>query len=114
MRYKFQTGSFAWLIHRITGIVLTLYIFLHLYVLSHLKDPQQYRSLLETMQAPLVRLSEAGLLGLVIAHAFNGFRLTLIDAGVRTGLQKRLFWIALAAGCLLFIAGSIPIIRGGR
>ncbi len=110
MRYKLQTGSFAWLIHRITGIVLTLYIFLHLYVLSHLKDPAQYVSLMSTMESPVVKLSEAGLLGLVIGHAFNGFRLTLIDVGVSTKLQKPLFWSALVIGAVLFIYGSMFII----
>ncbi len=112
MRYKLQTGSFAWLIHRITGIALTLYIFLHLYVLSHLKDPLQYSSLIETMKNPLIRLSEAGLLGLVIGHAFNGFRLTLIDFGVPTKAQKKLFWAAFLIGSVLFLYGSSIILRG--
>jgi succinate dehydrogenase / fumarate reductase cytochrome b subunit len=112
MRYKVQTGSFAWLIQRITGIALTLYIFLHLYVLSHLKDPLLYSSLVETMKHPLIRVSEAGLLGLVIGHAFNGFRLALLDIGVSTGLHKRLFWAFFCIGALLFFYGS-SIILGG-
>jgi succinate dehydrogenase cytochrome b subunit len=112
MRYKIQTGSFAWLIQRITGVALTLYIFLHLYVLSHLKDPLQYSSLIEEMKNPFIRLSEAGLLGLVIGHAFNGLRLTLLDIGVSTGLQKKLFWSVFIVGALLFFYGS-SIILGG-
>lgn len=113
MRYRLQTGSFAWLIHRVTGISLTLYIFLHLYVLSHLKDPLKYASLIEVMKNPLVKLSEAGLLGLVIGHAFNGFRLTLIDLGVSTRLQKKLFWGGFFVGGLLFLYGSWVILGGG-
>jgi succinate dehydrogenase / fumarate reductase cytochrome b subunit len=112
MRYKIQTGSFAWLIQRLTGIALTLYIFLHLYVLSHLKDPLQYSSLIETMKNPLIRLSEAGLLGLVIGHAFNGFRLTVLVIGVSTGLQKKLFWTLFFVGALFLFYGS-SIILGG-
>jgi succinate dehydrogenase / fumarate reductase, cytochrome b subunit len=114
VRYKFQTGSFAWLIHRITGAVLTLYVFLHLYVLSHLKDPAQYTSVMETMKNPLVKLSEAGLLGLVIGHALNGIRLTSIDMGVSTKLHKPLFWSIFALGGILFIYGSVFIIGGMR
>lgn len=112
MRYRLQTGSFAWLTHRVTGISLTLYIFLHLYVLSHLKDPLKYASLIEVMKNPLVKLSEAGLLGLVIGHAFNGFRLTLIDLGVSTTLQKKLFWGGFISGGLLFLYGSWVILGG--
>jgi len=113
MRYKLQTGSFAWVIHRVTGISLTLYIFIHLYVLSHLKDPLKYASLIEMMKNPLVKLSEAGLLGLVIGHAFNGFRLTLIDIGASTRLQKKLFLGAFFIGGLLFLYGSWIILGGG-
>ena len=112
MRYRWHIGSFAWLIHRVTGILLTLYIFLHLYVLSHLKDPIQYESLMKLMKNPLVKLSEISLLALVIAHALNGFRLTLIDIGVSTSLQKPVFWMAVAIGALLFIIGSFPIVGG--
>ncbi|MCL5022388.1 MAG: hypothetical protein M1497_03310 [Nitrospirae bacterium] len=113
MRYKPQTGSLAWAIHRVSGLLLTLYIFLHLYVLSQLKDPVGYASVLKTLQLPLVRLGEAGLLAVVIGHALNGFRVTLLEWGVQTVLQKRLFWGAFAVGFLLFIIGAVPILGGG-
>ncbi len=114
MRYRLQTGSFAWLIQRLTGIVLTLYLFLHLYVLSSLKDPLHYASVLKLMRSPLVRVSDAGLLGLVVGHALNGFRLTLIDLGMPTELQKKVFYTAFVLGAAIFIAGSVPMIKGGR
>lgn len=112
MRYRLQTGSFAWIIHRLTGIALTLYIFLHLYVLSGLRDPARYEAMIKLTDAPLVRLMEAGLLALVISHGLNGFRLTLIDMGVSTKKQKFLFWIAFALGAFVFILGALPMIRG--
>lgn len=109
MRYKLRTGSFAWLTHRLTGIALTLYIFLHLYVLAHLKDPAGYASIMKVMQQPLVKLSEVGLLALVIAHAFNGFRLTLLDLGMPTGFHKRVFWSAFAIGAAITVVGGVFI-----
>ncbi len=113
MRYKVQTGSLAWIIHRATGIALTLYIFLHLYILSHLSDPAEYTSIMRIMRQPLTRLSEAGLLGLVVAHALNGIRLTLLELGFSTGLQKKIFWSAFSFGALIFVYGGW-IIVGGR
>lgn len=110
MRYKLKTGSFAWLVHRLTGFVLTLYIFLHLYVLAHLKDPAGYASIMKVMQSPLVKLSEAGLLGVVVAHAFNGLRLTLIDLGMPTVRHKRLFWSAFAIGAAITVLGGVYIV----
>lgn len=114
MRYRLRTGSFAWLLHRITGISLTMYIFLHLYVLSHLKDPAKYESIMKQMENPLMRLVELGLLTLVFTHGLNGFRLVLIDTGVPTRFQKTLFGIAAAIGSLIFVFGSIHFLRGGH
>ncbi len=114
MRYKFQTGSFAWIVHRLTGIALTLYIFLHLYVLSSLRDIAHYDALMETMRTPFLKLLDAGLLGLVIGHGFNGFRLILIDIGVSTRFQKPLFWAAFAVGALLFAFGTLSIVGISR
>lgn len=109
MRYRFRTGSFAWLIHRLTGIALTLYIFLHLYVLAHLKNPDGYAAIMEVMQNPLVKVSEAGLLAIVIAHAFNGFRLALVDLGMPTGLHKKVFWYAFGIGASITLLGGLYI-----
>jgi len=87
MRYRWHTGSTAWLIHRITGVLLTLYIFVHLYVLSHLKDLDSYKKLLQLMENPLVKLSEIGLLALVLAHGLNGIRVTLLELGMPSRKQ---------------------------
>lgn len=110
MRYRLRTGSFAWLTHRLTGIVLTLYILLHLYMLANLKDPSGYASMMKLMQNPLFKLSEAGLLIVVIAHAFNGLRLTLIDMGMPTGLHKRFYWSAFTAGAAIAVFGGLYIV----
>lgn len=112
MTYRWQTGSIAWFIHRASGVILTLYIFVHLYVLSHLADPEEYTALLGLLENPLVRLSEIGLLALVISHALNGIRLTIMDFGAPTKVHKTLFIIALIAGGILFLLGAWPIIRG--
>jgi succinate dehydrogenase/fumarate reductase cytochrome b subunit len=85
---------------------------MHLYVLSNLKDPQKFKSIMTAMDNPLIKLSEIGLLFLVVAHAFNGFRLTLLDIGAPTRLHKPLFWLAAAICSLIVIAGSWPLVGG--
>lgn len=112
MRYRLHTGSFAWIIHRFSGIVLTLYIFMHLYVLSNLRDPEKFMSIMKAMDSPLIKLSEIGLLLLVVAHSFNGFRLTLLDIGMPTRVQKPLFWLAAVLCILLVAAGAWPFLGG--
>ena len=110
MRYRWHTGFTAWLIHRITGVLLTLYIFVHLYVLSHLKDANLYKKMLQFMESPLVKLSELGLLALVLVHGLNGIRITLLELGIPSKKQKTLLWYAVLTGILLFVIGGIPLI----
>ena len=112
MRYRLRTGSFAWILHRASGIALTGYIFLHLYVLSNLKDPVRYKELVGLTHSPLVKLGEAGLIGIVAVHAFNGIRLALVDIGMPTRLQKPVFWAAGAATGFVVLA-AVRILFGG-
>ena len=114
MIYRWHTGSLAWLIHRVTGVALTLYIFLHLYVLSHIKDPVQFESLMNLFKNPFVKIGEIGLIVLVIAHSLNGLRLTLIDMGMSTRLQKPMFWTAFAIGIIILVFGAQPFIGGAH
>ena len=114
MRYISQTGSFARMIQRISGIALTIYIFFHLYYLSSLRDSVRFESLRMFLDSPFVKFGEAGLLLLVIAHSFNGIRLILLDMGVPTRLQKTLFFIAALTGCMIFFIGAWPILGGSR
>lgn len=114
MRYRLQTGSFAWIIHRVTGIALALYLFVHLLVLSNLRDPLKYETMMNLMKNPLVKLAETGLLFLVIAHALNGVRVTLHEAGLPTRFRKTLFYALCVIGAVVFIAGTIPILRGAH
>lgn len=108
MRYKLHTGSTAWLIHRITGVMLALFIFFHFYALSP-KAPVRFESLITAMNHPV---SSVLLLGLVISHGLLGLRLMLIDMGAGARIHKPLFWLAALSGILLFILGSMPIIGG--
>lgn len=108
--YRLHTGSLAWIIHRVTGILLFLYIFLHLYEISQLKDPERYKEIILTMNHPVIKLGELGLLGLVLTHGLNGLRLTLIDLGVSTRFHKIIFWSLACIGLIILTIGGLHII----
>lgn len=114
MRYKLQPGSFAWIIHRISGVALTIYVVFHLYFFSGFKDPVIFELLKKLVDNPFLKFGEAGLLFMVIAHSFNGVRLILLDMGVSTRLQKTLFFIAALTGSIIFFIGAWPIVGGSR
>jgi succinate dehydrogenase / fumarate reductase cytochrome b subunit len=112
--HRWFSGSLAWVVHRATGIVLTLYLFAHLYVLSHLRDPQEFEALMAMAENPLVKLAEVGLLAAVAAHMLNGIRLTLLDLGAPTRAHKPLLAAALLAGAAAVLYGAYAMFGGAQ
>jgi len=111
MRYRWHLGYVAWLLNRITGIAITGYLVLHIWVIHHLtKGPEAFNQVMDFLQQPLFKLGEIGLLGIVLYHAANGVRLLFIEWGGGARNQKRLFWWVMAAGVVLFIFGAYPIL----
>ena len=79
MRYRVKTGMAAWLLHRITGLGLVVYLVLHINVTSSLNDPAYFNQVMGFLGSPLFRFLEVGLLGCVIYHAINGIRIVWVD-----------------------------------
>jgi len=88
-------GYFAYTMQRISGLVLVIYLYLHLFTLSSLlKGPSYYNSLVQNFaQSDLFRLVDV-LLGLVIFyHGANGIRLALNELGYGLKYHKVLFYV---------------------
>ena len=92
-------GSWAFILNRITGLGLTLYLFLHLIMLGQLaKGPQAYDGFIA-----LVKLSLIGELLVVAAaliHGLNGIRIGLTSFGIWAKFQKQLFVILMSIALL--------------
>ena len=100
----------AQLMQRISGVLLLLYLFLHVLTVRELAGgPSAFNSALSTYRHPVFKLLEIALLGTVIVHALNGVRITLLDLGLARG-ERRLFWVlAVGLGALIFLVGAIPL-----
>lgn len=80
----------AFILHRITGIGMVLYLVLHIYMTSLTLDPLRWASFLTTIENPLVRFGEWLLAGAVIFHGLNGIRLILSEAlGIGLGRPRK-------------------------
>ncbi len=111
MRYRWHLGYVAWLLNRATGIAITFYLVLHIWVIHHLAEgPQGFDRVMGFVQQPLFKLAEIGLLGVVLFHAMNGVRILVIEWGGGARIQKRLFWWVMAVGIALFLFGAWPIL----
>jgi len=110
MFYRWHVGTWAWVLHRISGVVIALYLLLHICVISYLqKGPESFNRVMGLLGLPLFKLLEIGLLGVVIYHVLNGIRLVILDLGWGTAHQKKMFWAVVVVGIVIFVLGAIPL-----
>ncbi|HKI98973.1 MAG TPA: succinate dehydrogenase, cytochrome b556 subunit [bacterium] len=100
-------GTVAWLLHRVTGVALALYLIPH-FVSIHaaIGGRQALDGELAGFRTPLFAVAEWLLIGAVAFHAFNGLRIIAVDCFDLTGRQRLLFWLVLAACAAVFVAAS--------
>ena len=89
---------FAFLLHRLSGLALALFLPLHFYVLSlALTDPAALDGFLHWTDNPLVKFAEFGLVFLLAVHAFGGLRLMAMEMLPWTPWQKQRAALAAAS-----------------
>ncbi len=68
------------ILHRITGVIIVLYLFLHIYVTSNTVDPARWDNLMEQFGASIInKVGEFIVAGAVIFHGLNGIRLLFVE-----------------------------------
>jgi succinate dehydrogenase / fumarate reductase cytochrome b subunit len=105
-----RTGTAAWLLQRLSGIFLTIYLITHIIVIgTSVRGEDSFDDLLSTFDKPLFLVLDAGLLGIVAFHAVNGLRLILFDFAIGLRYQKALFWAAFVVAVGVFIGSLIAV-----
>jgi succinate dehydrogenase cytochrome b subunit len=105
--YKGHEGQYSWLLHRVTGVAIILFLFAHVVDTAVVGwGPDAYNRVASVYHNPFVRLLELGLVAAVLYHSINGVRITLIDFFPRLTRHARALGIATV---LLFVAAMIPI-----
>lgn len=96
-RARAHPAWWAFLVHRLSGLALALFLPVHFWALGHaLQGEAALEGFLRFTDQPLFKFGEWGLVLLLALHAAGGVRLFLIEFGAWTGLRKNL--IAAAAG----------------
>lgn len=79
-RARGHSGWWAFALHRVSGVALTLFLPAHFFVLSRaLTGEASLDAFLRWTDQPLVRASEVVLVFLLAAHLVGGLRLLLIE-----------------------------------
>ncbi len=109
-----HTGWWAWLLQRVSGVLLVGYLFLHIAVISTSRSGEDgFDSALRIVQHPVLAALDIALIAIVLYHAFNGVRVILFDLGIGIRQQAALFWSSVAltvVGTAITAYLSIPLI----
>jgi len=114
MHYRLHAGYVAWILHRVTGLGLVLYLFMHIWVIHHITQGKEaFNQVMNVVQSPIFHLMEVALLGAVVYHAINGIRVITLDYGQAASKGPHLtwVWVTLGLSALLTALGGIPMIQ---
>ncbi len=97
-----REGWLAFILMRLTGLGLVLYLVLHFYMLRQLLIGETaYDAFIESAHAPFYLALDAILIFGLLFHGLNGLRVIALGFGYGTRLQARLFWLAFVLTLLL-------------
>ena len=112
MIYRWRTGAIAWLFHRISGLALTFYLVMHIWVTHHVaQGPESFNRIMARLSTLPFKFVEIALLAAIVYHTFNGIRILVIDFAQGSKVHKPLFWGAIACCVVVYFAIGWPLIR---
>ncbi len=109
LSYRGQSGQWAQLLHRLTGLAIAAFLILHVLDTSLVAfGPAVYDGFTQIYHNPIVRFLEVVLVGVVVYHAINGLRVVLVDFSDRAVLKhKELFWAVVVVFLVLTIPAGV-------
>lgn len=101
-------GMWAWLLFRISGLILVAYLFVHIGIISQgrVSGASVLNRLFKMFDNPFLVFLDFLLVAAVLYHGLNGIRIILMDLGVGIRRHKLVFCavMTVAAGFLAAFA----------
>ncbi len=110
IRTIYRTGTVAWLLHRVSGLLILAYLYFHLVVLSSVVwpgGPRAFNRVVASLTTPPFIVADLALFAVILYHALNGVRLLILDMGWGLERQRPLFWSALIMGALALLGAAV-------
>jgi succinate dehydrogenase / fumarate reductase cytochrome b subunit len=104
LRYRGALGQWSWVLHRITGLGVVLFLTLHVIDTSwSVFYPEKYVQAIASYQSPLFTIGEFALVACVVYHALNGLRIAIIDF-------KPVWWRHQQRAAVYVLVGTVIIL----
>ena len=120
-----RLGIWAWLIQRVSGVLLVLFVVAHVLAISqgNMAVIGPFFTMFDGLRNPFwavstpVLIIDLFVLGIIAFHGMNGIRIVIFDLGVGVGLRshKLIFWTLIAVGTVasgLIIYYGLPLLGG--
>jgi len=111
--YRGDPGMWSWVLHRITGVTIFFFLFVHVLDTAVIRiDPNKYSEIINTYKTPIIGLMEIALVACVLYHALNGLRIILIDFWSKgPKYQRQMLWVILGLFVVVFGAAAIRLLQ---
>ncbi len=111
--YKGREGMWSWVAHRITGVAVFFFLFVHVLDTALVRvSPDAYNKVIATYKTPIVNLMEVGLVGAVLYHALNGIRLILVDFWSKgPKYQRAMLWVIMLIWLGVMVPGAYFMLK---
>ncbi|MBI4295407.1 MAG: succinate dehydrogenase, cytochrome b556 subunit [Chloroflexi bacterium] len=106
------TGIWAWVLQRVTAVLIALFLGIHFWVLHFAVVGQSisFERVAERLKNPWFIVVDLGLLAAVLYHALNGVRAIVFDFGIGRRTQRILTVAMLATGTIVFVVAAYALI----
>jgi succinate dehydrogenase / fumarate reductase cytochrome b subunit len=105
--YRGSPGQWSWLFHRITGVAVILFLFVHIVDTSMVGwGPEAYDKVEAVYANWFVRLLELGLTAAVLYHAINGVKIMVYDFWSKGSRYYKQISIVSHA---IFLVSMVPV-----
>ncbi|MCH7477210.1 MAG: succinate dehydrogenase, cytochrome b556 subunit [SAR324 cluster bacterium] len=102
-----NVGTVAWLLHRVTGVALAVYLLPHFITINNARGgAAALDEALGWYTGPLVAAAEWLIVMAAVFHAFNGLRIIAVDFFDLSHRHRLLFALVLGATVAVLLASS--------
>lgn len=100
----------AFALHRITGLLLVVYLYVHLCVLTMLLDGRSsWHSFLSLVTAKGFLAFDVILILMLLFHGLNGIRVALVGSGIGIRQERTMFWAAMSLGLVAIVFTALHV-----
>lgn len=110
--YQLKEGQLAYIFHRVSGVAIILFLFVHLVEnFMLLLGPEAYNEAISVYDSWYFRIGEFGLIAAVVYHAMNGLRIIIVDFWqASSAYQKQMWYVVMGLTILALIYVAKPLL----